>query len=278
MLVKISLAMLAFAANSLLCRIALGGVHIDPVSFSSIRVIGGAAALFFLLQLMTPRKKPAFNGLNAALLTLYIFTFSFAYLALSTAVGALLLFGTVQLVMTVCGLLQGEKIGGLKALGITGALAGLALLLLPQAERPPLFSALMMILSGIAWALYSLRGKRVTDAAASTAGNFILAVPVAILALLLNRSVLHMDTPGLSLAIISGAITSGAAYLLWYSLLPLLTPATASTLQLSVPCLATLGGIVLLAEPLSLQVAVATLMILPGIAVVIWADKQSGGK
>ena len=273
MLVKIFLAMIAFAANSLLCRLALRGIHIDAISFSSLRLLSGALALFILLQLTSPGKKPAFNGLDAALLALYVFTFSLAYIVLNTAVGALLLFGTVQLVMTAWGLPHGEKLNRIKALGMAGALAGLALLLLPQAERPPAFFAIMMIVSGAAWAIYSLRGKKVVDAAASSAGNFILTVPLAIIIPLLGRDMLHFDFIGLLLGIVSGAVTSGAAYLLWYSLLPRLAPTTASTVQLSVPCLATLGGVVLLAEPLNVTIIAATGLVLAGISLVIWADR-----
>lgn len=275
MLVKIILAMVAFAANSLLCRIALAGIHIDPITFSSVRLLSGAVALLLLLQIGRVKKAPQFNWLNAALLTLYVFTFSVAYVALSTAVGALL-FGTVQLVMTAWGIFRGERLSLLKIVGMGGALAGFALLLLPVADRPPLFTAVMMIVSGVAWAIYSIRGKQVTDAAAATAGNFMLSVPVVMVVLALSHSVLFTDMTGVLLGVVSGAVTSGAAYLLWYSLLPLLSPATASTLQLSVPCLATLGGTVLLAEPLDLRIVSATLIILTGIGLVIWADRTPG--
>lgn len=276
MLVKIILAMVAFAANSLLCRIALAGIHIDPITFSSVRLLSGAVALLLLLQIGRVKKAPQFNWLNAALLTLYVFTFSVAYVALSTAVGALLLFGTVQLVMTAWGIFRGERLSLLKIVGMGGALAGFALLLLPVADRPPLFTALMMIVSGVAWAIYSIRGKQVTDAAAATAGNFMLSVPVVMIVLALSHNVLFTDMTGVLLGVVSGAVTSGAAYLLWYSLLPLLSPATASTLQLSVPCLATLGGTVLLAEPLDLRIVSATLIILTGIGLVIWTDRTPG--
>lgn len=177
MLIKIIIAMVAFAGNSVLCRIALKGLHADAVSFSSLRLISGAIALFLFLQITSDRKKPEFTWANALFLSLYVFSFSLAYVSLSAGAGALLLFGTVQLVMTTGGLMKGEKLAGLKITGILGALAGIALLLLPGAERPSLLASTMMIIAGVAWALYSLRGKQITHAAAATAGNFILSVP-----------------------------------------------------------------------------------------------------
>lgn len=272
-LLKIILAMVAFAANSLLCRLALKGLHMDAVSFSSVRLLSGAIALFLLLQLPALKKKPEFNWLNACLLAVYVFAFSIAYVSMGAAMGALLLFGTVQLVMTGWGFIHGERLTLLKTLGIISAMAGLALLLLPGAAHPSLTAALMMIASGIAWGAYCITGKRVQNAAAATAGNFILAVPIALVIFLLCGTGSHADATGILLAITSGALASGAAYLLWYSLLPMLSPATASTLQLSVPCLAALGGMVFLGEMLSLRMLLSIAITLSGIALVIYADK-----
>ena len=274
MLIKIMIAMVAFAANSVLCRIALKGLHADAVSFSSLRLISGAIALFIFLQMTADRKKPEFTWANALFLSLYVFSFSIAYVSLSTGAGALLLFGTVQLVMTTWGLIKGEKLAVLKLTGILGALTGIALLLLPGAERPSLFAAIMMITAGLAWALYSINGKKITHAAAATAGNFILAVPIALIIPLLFPADLHIDIHGFTLGVISGALTSGGAYLLWYSLLPMLKATTASTLQLSVPCLATLGGVVFMDETLTLRIALASVIILAGIGLVIVSDRR----
>ncbi|MFY2738003.1 DMT family transporter [Pseudocitrobacter faecalis] len=277
MLLKIILAMVAFAANSLLCRLALKGLHMDAVSFSSVRLLSGAIALFLLLQLPALKKKPEFNGLNASLLALYVFAFSIAYVSMGAAMGALLLFGTVQLVMTGWGFMRGERLTPLKAVGIVAAMVGLVLLLLPGAAHPPLTAALMMIVSGIAWGLYCITGKRVQNAAA-TAGNFILAVPIALVVFLLSGMQTHMDASGLMLAVTSGALASGAAYLLWYSLLPMLSPATASTLQLSVPCLAALGGMVFLGEALTARMLISIAVTLSGIGMVIYADRSRNTK
>lgn len=275
MILKIMLAMLAFAANSLLCRLALKAGHIDAVSFSSVRLISGALALFLLLQLPSIKKKPEFNPGNALLLGVYVFAFSVAYLSLDTAAGALLLFGTVQCVMTGWGLLRGERLSALKSVGMIAAVAGIALLLLPGAGRPSPFSALMMMVAGAAWAVYCITGKNVRDAAAATAGNFILCVPLAVAALLFSTLPLHADTTGFALAVVSGALASGAAYLLWYSLLPRLTPTTASTLQLSVPCLAALGGLLLMDEALNLRMLLSIAITLSGIGLVIISDRAA---
>lgn len=277
MLPKILLTMAAFAANSLLCRLALKGMHMDAVSFSALRLISGAVALLLFLRLPGIPKKPEFNGLNAALLALYVFAFSLAYLSLTTAAGALLLFGTVQCVMTGWGLMRGERLTWLKSVGMLGAMAGLALLLLPGAGHPSGGAALLMMISGAAWAAYCITGKKVQNAAAATAGNFTLAVPMALVALVLSGVPIHADAAGLLLAVTSGALMSGGAYLLWYSILPQLSPTTASTLQLSVPCLAALGGLILMGETLDTRMLVAIALTLSGIGLVIAADRRGRG-
>ncbi|HGK4671238.1 TPA: DMT family transporter [Kluyvera georgiana] len=277
MLPKILLTMAAFAANSLLCRLALKGMHMDAVSFSALRLISGAVALLLFLRLPGIPKKPEFNGLNAALLALYVFAFSLAYLSLTTAAGALLLFGTVQCVMTGWGLMRGERLTWLKSVGMLGAMAGLALLLLPGAGHPSGGAALLMMISGAAWAAYCITGKKVQNAAAATAGNFTLAVPMALVALVLSGVPIHADTAGLLLAVTSGALMSGGAYLLWYSILPRLSPTTASTLQLSVPCLAALGGLIFMGETLDTRMLVAIALALSGIGLVIAADRRGRG-
>ncbi|UAK22656.1 DMT family transporter [Kluyvera sp. CRP] len=266
--------MAAFAANSLLCRLALKGMHMDAVSFSSIRLLSGAVALLILLRLPAIKKRPEFNVLNAVLLAIYVFAFSLAYLSLTTAAGALLLFGTVQCVMTGWGLIRGERLTWLKSVGMLGAVTGLALLLLPGAGHPSGGAALLMMVSGAAWAAYCITGKKVQNAAAATAGNFTLAVPIALVVFVLSGMHIRADAVGLVLAVSSGALMSGGAYLLWYSLLPRLSPTTASTLQLSVPCLAALGGLIFMGEPLGLRMVLAIALTLSGIGLVIIADRR----
>ena len=274
MLLKIVLAMVAFAANSLLCRLALKGLHMDAVSFSGVRLLSGAVALFLLLQLPGMRRKTEFNVLNAALLAVYVFAFSLAYVSLTTAAGALLLFGTVQIVMSGWGLARGERLTGLKSVGMLAAMGGLALLLLPGAGHPSIGASLLMMVSGAAWAVYCITGKKVRDAAAATAGNFMLAVPMALLIFALHGMSIEADIYGVLLAVTSGALMSGGAYLLWYSLLPKLSPTTASTLQLSVPCLAALGGLVFMGEALDGRMLLAIVITLSGIGLVIAADRR----
>lgn len=274
MLLKILLTMAAFAANSLLCRLALKGMHMDAVSFSSIRLLSGAVALLILLRLPNIKTRPQFNVLNAALLAIYVFAFSLAYLSLTTAAGALLLFGTVQCVMTTWGLIRGERLTWLKSVGMLAAVTGLALLLLPGAGHPSGGAALLMMASGAAWATYCITGKKVKNAAAATAGNFALAVPIALVVFVLSGMHIRVDTVGLVLAVTSGALMSGGAYLLWYSLLPRLSPTTASTLQLSVPCLAALGGLIFMGEPLGLRMLLAIVITLSGIGLVIIVDRR----
>ncbi len=274
MLLKIVLAMVAFAANSLLCRLALKGLHMDAVSFSGVRLLSGAVALFLLLQLPGMRRKTEFNVLNAALLAVYVFAFSLAYVSLTTAAGALLLFGTVQIVMSGWGLARGERLTGLKSVGMLAAMGGLALLLLPGAGHPSIGASLLMMVSGAAWAVYCITGKKVRDAAAATAGNFMLAVPMALLVFAFHGMSIEADIYGVLLAVTSGAMMSGGAYLLWYSLLPKLSPTTASTLQLSVPCLAALGGLVFMGEALDGRMLLAIVITLSGIGLVIAADRR----
>ena len=274
MLLKIVLAMVAFAANSLLCRLALKGLHMDAVSFSGVRLLSGAVALFLLLQLPGMRRKTEFNVLNAALLAVYVFAFSLAYVSLTTAAGALLLFGTVQIVMSGWGLARGERLTGLKSVGMLAAMGGLALLLLPGAGHPSIGASLLMMVSGAAWAVYCITGKKVRDAAAATAGNFMLAVPMALLVFAFHGMSIEADIYGVLLAVTSGALMSGGAYLLWYSLLPKLSPTTASTLQLSVPCLAGVGGLVSAGEALDGRMLQASVLRLSGIGLVIAADRR----
>ena len=205
---------------------------------------------------------------------MYVFAFSLAYVSLTTAAGALLLFGTVQIVMSGWGLARGERLTGLKSVGMLAAIGGLALLLLPGAGHPSIGASLLMMVSGAAWAVYCITGKKVRDAAAATAGNFMLAVPMALLVFAFHGMSIEADIYGVLLAVTSGALMSGGAYLLWYSLLPKLSPTTASTLQLSVPCLAALGGLVFMGEALDGRMLLAIVITLSGIGLVIAADRR----
>ncbi|HCA8697930.1 TPA: DMT family transporter, partial [Klebsiella pneumoniae] len=251
LILKISLAMLAFAANSILCRLALQGGHIDPLSFSSLRLASGALVLSPFLFYHAKTTLSLWRPLSGFYLMVYAVLFSVAYIHLDTGAGALLLFGAVQFAMVIHGLFKGESLSVMRACGLVIALAGIAALLLPGAKAPPLYSALMMIVAGLAWAAYSVRGRAGQAAGASTAANFVLATPMALALSLLFMKQGHYDAAGIALSLLSGAAASAGAYVLWYTLLPSLGSITASTLQLSVPCLAMLGGVVFLDESLT---------------------------
>ncbi len=262
-------ALLAFAGNSLLCRAALQHTPIDAASFTTIRLISGALALWLLVQLTRRAATGRGSWPSALALFAYAAAFSFAYVSLPAGTGALLLFGSVQTGMIGWGLVKGERFKALQWLGLALALAGLVGLLLPGLSAPPLGAALLMITAGLAWAVYSLRGKGAGDALRVTAGNFVRTVPVALLMSLLFMGSAQVDTAGALYAVASGALTSGIGYAIWYTALPHLKATSAATLQLSVPVIAAVGGILWLGEPLTLRLVLASAAILGGIALVI---------
>lgn len=271
-----ALAMLAFAGNSLLCRLALRETAIDAASFTAVRLLAGACMLWLLLQLRQNRQAPAGSWAGAVALFTYAAAFSFAYLQLDTGVGALLLFGAVQLSMLLWGLLRGERLGLCASLGTALATAGLLALLLPGASSPPLLAALLMLLAGVAWGAYSLLGRGQGNPLAVTAGNFLRATPLAVLLALAVLPQLNWDGPGLFYALLSGALTSGVGYAIWYSALPGLHASQAATVQLSVPILAALGGSLLLSEALTLRLLLSAVAVLGGIALVLSARQRAG--
>lgn len=272
-----ALAMLAFAGNSLLCRLALRETAIDAASFTAIRLASGALTLWLLLRLRTARQPMAGNWPGALALFAYAAAFSFAYLQLDTGVGALLLFGAVQLSMLLWGLWRGERLGLAASLGTALAAGGLLALLLPGASAPPLTAALLMLLAGIAWGGYSLLGRGQGDPLAVTAGNFLRAAPLALLLALALLPRLSGDGPGLFYAVLSGAVTSGVGYAIWYSALPGLRASQAATVQLSVPILAALGGALLLGEALTLRLLLSAGAVLGGIALVLGSRQRKAG-
>ena len=263
------LAMIAFAGNSLLCRLALKETAIDAASFTTVRMLAASLALGLLIGFRPSVYRSSGNWPSALALFAYAAGFSFAYIHLSAGTGALLLFGAVQATMIGVGIYKGERLAGLRLLGFTLAIGGLVILLLPGLSAPPLLSALSMVGAGIAWGIYSLRGKGVGSPIAATAGNFLRTLPLtACLSLLMFRQ-MSVDNAGLVYAALSGALTSGIGYAIWYQVLPSLRSTTAATVQLSVPMLAAVGGILLLGEPLSWRLLVASFAILVGILLVI---------
>ncbi len=271
--------MIAFASNSLLCRAALKQTSIDAATFTFVRMFSGAVVLWLVIN--TRRKlivdgtasrlveSKAGNWLSALALFAYAAAFSFAYLDLSAGTGALLLFGAVQATMILWGFRKGERLDAIQLIGLIVAVTGLIVLVFPGLSAPPLIGSILMLGAGVAWGIYSLRGKGEKNPASVTAGNFIRAVPFAAAVSIIFVPWVSFDLAGVGYAIISGAITSGLGYVIWYSALPGLKAASAATVQLSVQVLAATGGILLLGEPITLRYVLASIAILGGIALVV---------
>lgn len=282
--------MIAFAGNSLLCRAALKQTTVDAATFTFVRIFSGAAALWLIMKVRrrinvpSPQSSPkerdpslreevgttgAGNWVSALALFIYAAAFSFAYVDLSAGTGALLLFGAVQATMILWGLHKGERLDAIQIVGFIVAVTGFVVLMFPGLSAPPLIGSVLMLGAGVAWGIYSLRGKGEKNPVSVTAGNFVRAVPFAAAVSIVLVPCVRVDPTGVSYAIISGAITSGLGYVIWYSALPGLKAASAATVQLSVPVLAATGGILLLGEPLTLRYLLASIAILGGIALVV---------
>lgn len=265
-----SLALLAFAGNSILCRMALGGHAISPEGFTAVRLGAGAAALWLLVALRT-RAVPRHAGhwASAAALFVYAAAFSFAYVTLSAGTGALILFGAVQLTMILAGLRAGERPSPLEWSGLALAVSGLAVLVLPGLTAPAPVGAALMAAAGMAWGVYSLRGRGSTDALRNTAGNFLLTLPMAALLLLIAGGAGAWTARGALLAAASGALASGAGYAIWYTALPSLTATRAALVQLLVPVIAAAGGVALLGEAVPLRLPISAALVLGGVALAV---------
>jgi drug/metabolite transporter (DMT)-like permease len=271
-------AMIAFAGNSLLCRLALKQTTIDAASFTFIRIFSGATALWLIIKtrrkLMVDRTaslslRQAGNWPSALALFAYAAAFSFAYNTLSAGTGALLLFGAVQATMILWGLRKGEWLRARQLVGLAVAMSGLVVLLFPGLSAPPFGGSMLMLGAGMAWGIYSLRGKAEKNPASATAGNFLRAVPLAAIISIILFPWTRLDRAGIGYAVLSGAIASGVGYVIWYTALPDLKAASAATVQLSVPVLAATGGILLLGEPITLRFLFASIAVLGGVALVV---------
>ena len=263
------LALLAFAGNSLLCRVALKETAIDPASFTAIRIASGALTLSLIVRLRDGPQRLAGSWGSALALFAYAAAFSFSYLTLTAATGALLLFGAVQATMIGVGRWRGDRLRGWQTVGFLLALAGLVGLLLPGLEAPPLHGSLLMLAAGVAWGVYSLRARGSGDPLRVTAGNFVRAIAFAAALSLATLPWAAIDRAGAAYAVASGALASGVGYAVWYTALAALKATSAATVQLSVPVLAALGGIVFLDEPVTLRLFVASAAVLGGIALVV---------
>ncbi len=274
-------ALVAFAANSLLCRMALGGDLIDPVSFTTVRLLSGAIMLIVVSQLVRePRPAPERIGSWGSCVALfgYALAFSLAYGSLNTGMGALILFGSVQATMIGVGLKSGERPHPVEWTGLLVALGGLLYLVSPGISAPDPLGAVLMVISGIAWGVYSLRGRGTATPVWATTGNFVRTVPLAVAASLLGMSWAHLQGNGIVLAVASGALTSGVGYVLWYRALKGLTTTQAAIVQLFVPVLAAFGGVVFLSEQVSLRLVVASVLILGGVLMAVGAASLSLGR
>ena len=268
------LAMLAFAANSVLCRLALKETEIDAASFTAVRLVSGALALWLIVALRSGARTSGGSWPSALALFAYAAPFSFAYVSLSAGTGALLLFGSVQASMILYGLWRGERLTARQLTGFALAMGGLVYLVLPGLAAPPLGSALLMILAGMSWSVYSLRGSGAAKPLAATAGNFLRAAPMGIALGLAALPWAQPDMAGIGYAVASGALASGVGYAIWYAALPGLKATSAATVQLSVPVIVAAAGVILLGEPITLRLALASVAILGGIALVIMVRRN----
>ena len=271
------LAMVAFACNSLLCRLALKHTSIDAATFTAVRIATGALVLWIIVRAQrgTPTRSGSGTWLSAVALFVYAAGFSFAYVSLPASTGALLLFGAVQATMIGRGVWMGERLRKRQLVGLALAFGGLLGLFLPGVSAPPLFGSLLMLSAGAAWGIYSLRGRGAGDATRVTAGNFLRAVPIGIGLSLLMRDSSMFDVTGLLYAVASGAVASGIGYAIWYTALPALKATSAATVQLSVPVITAVAGMMFLDEALTVRFLLASLAILGGIALVIVERRSS---
>lgn len=275
LILLILLTLIAFAANSVLNRMALASGASGPAAFAALRIFSGALFLALLVTFRSglPRLAKPGRWIGTGSLALYMLGFSFAYIALDAGVGALILFGGVQITMFAGALLQGERPAPARWLGSLVAFGGLVWLISPRAETAPdLIGALLMTLAAVGWGVYSLEGRKAGDPLAETAANFICATPFVLIAWIVMRDGISVE--GAVLAIISGAITSGMGYALWYTILPKLESSAAALLQLTVPVIAIVGGLLFLAEVPTLRILVASAVVLGGVAFGILAARQ----
>jgi drug/metabolite transporter (DMT)-like permease len=271
------LALIAFAANSVFCRMALAQPIIDPASYTAVRLITGALTLWLIVSFRRAAlsKKAGGSWISAAMLFIYAITFSFAYISLSAGTGALILFAAVQITMIAVGLYGGERPEFSEWLGLFIAIAGLIYLVSPGITAPSTVGSVLMAGAGLAWGIYSLKGRNVSDPIGATADNFIRTVPLAVGAALAWLPVLTLTPMGFLWAALSGSITSGVGYVIWYAALRGLTATRAAIVQLAVPVLAALAGVVVLGEAISLRLVISAVVILGGVGLAISLRKAT---
>lgn len=264
-------AMIAFASNSLLNKLALGQDTIDPTSYTTVRLVSGAVMLSMIAGLQRKKGATVLRGswISAAFLLLYAVAFSFAYLSLSTGTGALILFGSVQVTMIVVALQSGERPHTMEWVGLALALGGLVYLMFPGLTAPSSIGSALMAVAGISWGFYTIRGRGSQNPLGDTAGNFVYAVPMVLVVLLFALKGVSISSHGILYAALSGMLASGVGYVLWYAALRGLSTTRAATVQLSVPVIAAWGGVIFLSEIVSVRLFVAGMLILGGIALAL---------
>jgi drug/metabolite transporter (DMT)-like permease len=265
------LALIAFAANSVLCRLALGGNKIDAASFTIIRLLSGALVLLVILQFHIDKKRLSSKGswFASIMLFLYAVTFSFAYITLTTGTGALILFGSVQITMIFLALISGNRLHISEWMGVAIAFGGFVYLVLPGVNAPSGVGFLLMTIAGIAWGIYTLKGRSSDNPLMDTAYNFLRTIPLVIILTIIAAQNVHYSSEGILLAVLSGGIASGVGYTIWYSALGGLSAAQAAVVQLSVPVIAGFGGVIFVSEAITLRLTLSALMLLGGILLVV---------
>lgn len=270
-----ALALVSFAANSILCRLALRSHSIDPAGFTAVRLFSGAIILSLIVYASGKKPQTAGSWISGAMLFAYAIAFSLAYVSLNAGVGSLILFGAVQATMIISSMLAKKHPSIGQWIGLALAVGGLVYLVRPGNAAPPLEHAALMAAAGMAWGIYSVRGPGGSDPVAATAGNFLRAAPMAIIPLIIFMSTLKATPNGLFLAVLSGAVTSGLGYVFWYTALPGLGAIRAAAVQLTVPVLTAFAGIVLLHEELTQRLLYATAAILLGVGLAV-ASRRNG--
>ena len=265
------IALIAFAANSVLCRAALGEATIDASSFTVIRLLSGAFVLFVILQLKHPKSVTSSSGswVASTMLFLYAITFSFAYISLDTGTGALILFGTVQITMILLSVINGTRLHPTEWMGVALAFAGFVYLISPGVSTPSISGFVLMTIAGVAWGIYTLKGRGSKNPLMDTGSNFFRTVPMAIVVAIIAVQNAHLSYEGVLLAILSGGVASGLGYAIWYNALGGLSATQAAVVQLLVPVIAAAGGVIFVSEPITLRLTLSALMILGGILLVV---------
>jgi drug/metabolite transporter (DMT)-like permease len=265
------LALIAFAANSVLCRLALGNEAIDASSFTGIRLLSGAIALFIILSIKGSNNGPASKGswIAGFVLFLYAITFSYAYHSVDTGTGALILFGSVQITMIILSLVSGTRLHSIEWFGVILAFSGFVYLILPNITTPSINGFILMTISGISWGIYTLKGRNSNNPLMDTTYNFLRTIPFVAVFAAFTMQNMSYSSEGMVLALLSGAITSGVGYTIWYIALGGLSSTQAAVIQLSVPVIAAIGGVIFISEVITIRLFISAIIVLSGILMVV---------